>query len=124
MVLVVASTQRLTAHAGLVLVRELADRLGVGGLLDGVTVKKRGRGYSPAQAILGLCETLIAGGECLDDVALLRIRRRSFCAVTGCRKRRCWDAFCVASASAISGSSTGRWTRCLRACIRCSLGRR
>ena len=54
------------------LVRELAGRLGVGELLDRVTVKKRSRGYSPAQAILGLCEMLIAGGECLDDVALLR----------------------------------------------------
>jgi hypothetical protein len=69
---VAASRQQLTSHAGLVLVRELADRLGVGELLDRVTVKKRSRGYSPAQAILGLCETLIAGGECLDDVALLR----------------------------------------------------
>ncbi len=67
-----ASTQQLTSHAGLVLVRELAGRLGVGELLDRVAVKKRSRGYSPAQAILGLCETLIAGGECLDDVALLR----------------------------------------------------
>ena len=47
-------------------------RLGVSGLLDRVTVKKRSRGYSPAEAILGLCETLIAGGECLDDIALLR----------------------------------------------------
>ncbi len=72
LVQVAASTQQLTSHAGLVLVRELADRLGVGELLDRVTVKKRSRGYSPAQAILGLCETLIAGGECLDDVALLR----------------------------------------------------
>ena len=62
MVLVAASTQQLTSHGGLVLVRELASRLGVGELLDRVTVKKRGRGYSPAQAILGLCETLIAGG--------------------------------------------------------------
>lgn len=72
LVRVVASSQQLTSHAGLVLVRELADRLGVGELLDRVTVKKRSRGYSPAQAILGLCETLIAGGECLDDVAVLR----------------------------------------------------
>jgi len=62
----------ITAHAGLVLVRELASRLGLAGLLDRVTVKERRRGYSPAQAILALCETLIAGGECLDDVALLR----------------------------------------------------
>jgi Transposase DDE domain group 1 len=72
LVQVVASTQQLTSYAGLVLVRELAGRLGVDELLDRVTVKKRRRGYSPAQAILGLCETLIAGGECLDDVALLR----------------------------------------------------
>ena len=72
LVQVAASTQRLTSHAGLVLVRELADRLSVAELLDRVTVKKRSRGYSPAQAILGLCETLIAGGECLDDVGMLR----------------------------------------------------
>ncbi len=72
LVRVVASTQQLTPHAGLVLVRELVGRLGVGELLDRVTVKKRSRGYSPAQAILGLCEMLIAGGECLDDVAVLR----------------------------------------------------
>jgi hypothetical protein len=72
LVRVAASTQQLTAHAGLVLVRELAERLGVRELLDRVTVKKRRRGYSPSQVILGLCETLIAGGECLDDVALLR----------------------------------------------------
>ena len=72
LVRVVASTQQLTSHAGLVLVRELAGVLGLSELLDAVTVKKRQRGYSPAQAILGLCETLIAGGECLDDVALMR----------------------------------------------------
>ncbi len=72
LVQIAQSTQRITAHAGLVLVRELADRLGVGELLGRVTVKKRRRGYSPAQVILALCETLIAGGECLDDVALLR----------------------------------------------------
>ena len=69
---VAASTQQITAHAGLVLVRVLVGRLGLRELLDGVTVKRRRRGYSPAQAILALCETLIAGGECLDDVALLR----------------------------------------------------
>jgi len=72
LVQIAASTQQLTSQAGLVLVRELAGLLGIGELLDRVTVKKRSRGYSPAQAILGLCETLIAGGECLDDVALLR----------------------------------------------------
>ncbi|MFN2629841.1 MAG: transposase, partial [Gaiellaceae bacterium] len=72
LVQVAASTQQLTSHAGLVLVRELAGRLGVGELLNRVAVKKRGRGYTPAQAILGLSKTLLVGGECLDDLALMR----------------------------------------------------
>jgi hypothetical protein len=72
LVRVAASGQLITAHAGLVLVRELWDRLGLTALLDAVTVKRRRRGYSPAQAILALVETLITGGECLDDAALLR----------------------------------------------------
>jgi Transposase DDE domain group 1 len=72
LVQVAPSTQQLTAHAGLVLVRELAGALGVAELLDQITVKKRRRGFSPAQQLLALCETLIAGGECLDDAALLR----------------------------------------------------
>jgi hypothetical protein len=66
------SSQQITAHAGLVLVGELSSALGVAELLDRVTVKKRARGYSPAEQALALCETLIAGGECLDDAALLR----------------------------------------------------
>jgi len=72
LVRVVPSTQQITAHAGLVLVRELAGALGLPELLDTITVKKRRRGYSPSQQALALCETLIAGGECLDDSALLR----------------------------------------------------
>lgn len=66
------SSQQITSHGGLVLIRELAEALGVPELLAQITVKKRRRGYSPTQAILALCETLIAGGECLDDVTLLR----------------------------------------------------
>jgi hypothetical protein len=69
---VASSTQAITAQAGLVLVRELADGLGIAELLDQISVKKRRRGYSPSQQALALCETLIAGGECLDDAALLR----------------------------------------------------
>ena len=72
---VACSTQRITAHAGLVLIHQLWGALGVSRLLDEITIKKRRRGYSPAQAILALCETLIAGGECLDDVELLRADR-------------------------------------------------
>jgi hypothetical protein len=72
LVQIAPSSQQITSHAGLVLVRELADRLGLAELLNRITVKRRRRGYSPAQAVLSLCETLIAGGECLDDAALLR----------------------------------------------------
>lgn len=72
LVRVVPSSQQITSQAGLVLVRELAEALGLSELLDQVRVKKRRRGYSPAQAMLALCETLIVGGECLDDAALLR----------------------------------------------------
>ena len=63
LVQIVPSTQQITAHAGLVLVRELVAALGLPELLDQVTVKKRSRGYSPSQQVLALCETLIAGGE-------------------------------------------------------------
>jgi hypothetical protein len=72
LVQIATSSQRITARAGLVLVRELAASIGVAELLDQVSVKKRARGYSPSQQVLALCETLIAGGECLDDAALLR----------------------------------------------------
>jgi hypothetical protein len=75
LVQIAPSTQAITAQAGLVLVRELTFALGAAELLDQVTVKKRRRGYSPAQQLLALCETLIAGGECLDDAALLRADR-------------------------------------------------
>jgi Transposase DDE domain group 1 len=69
------SSQEITAHAGLVLVRELAARLGVGELLDRLTVKRRRRGFSPAQAVMAIVETLVAGGDCLDDSRLLRADR-------------------------------------------------
>ena len=72
LVRVAPSSQQITAHAGLLLVRELTVRLGMPELLDQVTVKERRRGYSPSQQVLALCETLISGGDCLDDVALLR----------------------------------------------------
>jgi hypothetical protein len=44
LVQIAPSTQQITAHAGLVVVRELAASLGVAELLDEVTVKKRARG--------------------------------------------------------------------------------
>jgi Transposase DDE domain group 1 len=69
------SSQEITAHAGLVLVRELAAGLGLGELLDRLTVKRRRRGFSPARAAMAIVETLAAGGDCLDDSRLLRADR-------------------------------------------------
>jgi hypothetical protein len=55
-----------------VLTRHPGERQG--GTLEGEGNRAvgAGPGYPPSQAILGLCETLIAAGECLDDVAVLR----------------------------------------------------
>ena len=63
----------LSNHAGIVLLRELAERLGVASLLDeGLHVKERERGYSEADSILSLCWNLILGGDCLSDLDVLR----------------------------------------------------
>jgi len=64
---------RLTAHAGIVLVRDLIDRLGVPQLLDEeIHVKQRERGYPEAENILSLCWNSLLGGNCLLDLNVLR----------------------------------------------------
>jgi hypothetical protein len=125
LVQVAPSRQAITAHAGLVLVRELAGVLGVAGLLDAVTVKKRARGYSPSQQALALCETLIAGGECLDDAALLRAdaaqqQLRGHSVPDPTTLGRFLASFSLGHIRQLDG----RWTSCLRVCIRCWGGRR
>ena len=125
MVQVAASTQQLTSHAGLVLVRELAGRLGVGELLDRVTVKKRSRGYSRAQAILGLCETLIAGGECLDGIAFLRgDSAQELLRGHGLPEATTLGRFLRRFSLGHIGHSTGHSRSCSRVCIRCLIGKR
>jgi hypothetical protein len=65
--------ERLTSHAGTVLLHDFAQRLGVEGLLDEeLCVKTRERGYSEGQAIGGLVYNLILGGEHLTDLDVLR----------------------------------------------------
>ena len=65
--------ERLTSHAGVVMIKELADRLGVEQLLtEALSVKTRARGYSEGQAIGGLVYNLLLGGTCLSDLAVLR----------------------------------------------------
>jgi hypothetical protein len=65
--------EQLTSHAGVVLVHELATRLGVEQLVDEeLQVKQRERGYSEGQAIGALVQNLLLGGECLSDLEVLR----------------------------------------------------
>jgi Transposase DDE domain group 1 len=65
--------EQLTSHAGTVLLRDFAQRLGVERVLDEeLQVKVRERGYSEGQAIRGLVYNLILGGTHLSDLDVLR----------------------------------------------------
>jgi Transposase DDE domain group 1 len=65
--------ERLTSHAGTVLLHDFAQRLGVEQLLEEeLSVKTRERGYGEGQAISGLVYNLILGGEHLSDLDVLR----------------------------------------------------
>lgn len=64
---------KLTAHAGIVLLRDFIDRLGVPQLLDEhIQVKARERGYPESENILSLCWNSLLGGDCLLDLNVLR----------------------------------------------------
>lgn len=63
----------LASHAGIVLIKEMVDRLGIAELIDQeIEVKERERGYTESQSILALCWNLILGGEHLSDLDVLR----------------------------------------------------
>lgn len=65
--------EEMSSHSGLLLVKEFAEQLGVNETLDEeLTVKSRERGYSESASIMGLVYNLIAGGECLSDLNVLR----------------------------------------------------
>jgi hypothetical protein len=63
----------ITAYAGAVLLR---DAMAVVGLREAVedclTVKKRARGLSDGQFVVGIAESLALGARCLDDLAVAR----------------------------------------------------
>lgn len=64
---------KLTAHAGIVLLRDFIERLGVPPLLDAeIQVKARERGYPESENILSLCWNSLLGGACLSDLQVLR----------------------------------------------------
>jgi len=63
--------EQLTSHAGVVLVHELAERLGVEQIVnEELQVKQRERGYTEGQAVGALVHNLLLGGECQDCSAL------------------------------------------------------
>jgi hypothetical protein len=65
--------QRLTSHAGVVLLQDFAQRLGVAQVLDDeLQVKTRERGYPESEAVGSLVYNTILGGTCLSDLEVLR----------------------------------------------------
>lgn len=61
----------VTSFAGVPLVLGCAVSLGLKGLLNGLRLKARARGYEPAENIFALMGMLSAGGVALDDERLL-----------------------------------------------------
>lgn len=63
----------LSSHAGAVLIKDLMTRLSIAETLDQeIDVKERERGYSVSESIFSLVFNLILGGDCLDDLNVLR----------------------------------------------------
>lgn len=65
--------ERLTSHAGVVLLHDFAQRLGVAQVLDEeLQVKTRERGYPESEAVSSLVYNTILGGTGLSDLEVLR----------------------------------------------------
>ena len=65
--------QRAVASAGLLLPATLAERLGIEQLTDQlVDLGDRPGAARPGRKLLTLVHALVAGGDCIDDVELLR----------------------------------------------------
>lgn len=65
--------ETLVSYGGGILIDEFIHRLSLPDMIDGtVKVKERERGYKESEAILALAVSMITGGECLDDLFVLR----------------------------------------------------
>ena len=65
--------QTLTGKAGIVLLRDFVEQLGLPALIDAeLQVKARERGYPESENVLSLCWNAILGGHCLLDLNVLR----------------------------------------------------
>ena len=98
---------RAVAHAGLLLPATLAERLGIEQATDQlVDLGDRPGAAQPGRKLLTLVHALVAGGECIDDVELLRCG--STASVLGHRVMAASTVGtgCGPSPSAMSASST------------------
>jgi hypothetical protein len=122
-----ADDERLTPHAGLACVGELARRTGLVELIDAelategraAPVKRRRRGVSGGELVVSLAESQLVGGECFDHLEELRADEAGapFRAVAGCRRRRplcswssAFGAVCARPSSAAWRAPASGWT--------------
>jgi hypothetical protein len=70
----VGTTSRaVTAYVGAELLRATARAVGVGKAVEAsVSLKKRARGLSEAEFVMGITESIALGARCLDDLAVAR----------------------------------------------------
>lgn len=67
------SRRNITSHSGIYLVEQFVQAMGVREEIDrNVKAKERNSGYDESQFILSLAYSMIAGGDCLDDVDSIR----------------------------------------------------
>jgi len=87
---------RAVAHAGLLLPATLAERLGIEQATDQlVDLGDRPGAAQPGRKLLTLVHALVAGGECIDDVELLR----------------CGSTASVLGHRVMAASTVGTWLR-------------
>ncbi len=70
---VIAAADTVTARAGLPLVVDTMRALGLAGIIeDEVSIRQRARGRDEVQMIEALVVLMASGGECIDDINVLR----------------------------------------------------
>jgi Transposase DDE domain group 1 len=63
----------VTGHAGLILVEETIKAVGLDPILtECLGARKRGHGFSPSENASSIILMMIAGGECVEDICILR----------------------------------------------------
>ena len=69
---VTTTKQAITSFAGLPLLLGMAKNLGLEKEFNALPLKKRARGYKPAESAFALMGLIQSGGEALDEVSLLK----------------------------------------------------